>query len=75
MTISELKPYQDKTVVLRFHNGEVAKVKVAFVDVEHEDIIADSVETSDPEKYKVPISSCAFTILAADLLSVEEISD
>jgi hypothetical protein len=75
MTISDLKPYQDKTVVLRFRDGEVAKVKVAFVDVEHEDIIADIVETNRPEKYKAPLSSCAFAILAADLSSVKEISD
>jgi len=75
MTIDELKPFEDKTVVLRLNDGEVARVKILFVDIEHEDIIVDIAETARPDKYRGDISSSAFAILAAELISVEEVSD
>lgn len=51
MTIAELRPYQDKTVILNLHDGEIATVKIALVDADHEDIIVDIVHTSRPEQY------------------------
>lgn len=74
MTIAELKPYQDKRVILHLHDGETATVTVTFVDAEYEDIIAEIIETNRPEKYKGP-SNAVYTIPAADLASVEEISN
>ena len=75
MTIAELKPYQDKTVVLNLHDGECATAKVTYVDEEYEDIIVDIFHTSRPEAYKVSINSCAFTIPAAAVDSIQEISN
>ena len=69
MRINDLKPFADKTVTLRMTDGETAKVKVDFVDVENGDIIAAVVETSCPEHYRAP---CAMhTFAASDILSVE----
>ncbi|HKU20205.1 MAG TPA: hypothetical protein VJQ50_04265 [Terriglobales bacterium] len=73
MKITELRRYQDKRVILRLHDGEVATVKVTFVDAEYEDIVVDIIGTNHPEKYKGP-SNAAYVIEAADLASVEEIS-
>jgi hypothetical protein len=39
MTIAEITPYLDKTVILRLSNGEITTAKIAFVDNEYEDII------------------------------------
>ena len=75
MTIAELEPYQDKTVVLHLHDGEIATVKIAYVDAEYEDIVVDIFHTNRPEGYKVPISSCAFTIRAADVDFAREVSN
>jgi hypothetical protein len=74
MTIAELTRYQDKTVILRLHDGEIATVKVTFVDAEYEDIIVDIISTNRPENYKGP-SNAAYVIGAAALASVEEISN
>ncbi len=74
MTIAELKPYQDKTVVLRFWNGEIATVKVDFVDAEYEDIIVDIIDTNRRDRYTGP-SNAVYAIPAAELASVEEISN
>jgi hypothetical protein len=74
MTIAELKPYQDKTVVLRFWNGEVATVKVDFVDAEYEDIIVDVISTNRRDRYTGP-SNSVYAIPVANLASVEEISN
>ena len=49
MTIAELRPYQDKTVILHLHDGETATAKIAFVDDEYEDIIVDIIDTDRPE--------------------------
>jgi hypothetical protein len=46
MTIDELKPWQEKTVVLHLYDGEITTAKVDFVDAEYEDIIV-SVLTSN----------------------------
>lgn len=71
MTIAELRRYQDKTVVLRLNDGEIATAKIAFVDVEYEDIIVEILETNRPEQYRLPINSTAFTIRASDLAFVQ----
>lgn len=74
MTIAELKPYQDKTVVLRFCDGEIATVKVDFVDAEYEDIIVDIITTNRRDKYNGP-SNAVYAIPVTDLASVDEISN
>jgi hypothetical protein len=73
MKISELKPYEDKTVILHWRNGEIAKVKIAFVDAEYEDIIVDIVQTNRPEDYQEPIGSSSFAIQLSDLDFVEAV--
>lgn len=75
MTIAELKPYEDKTVVLHLTDGEIATAKIAFVDAEYEDIIVDIIDTNRPQQYKQSIRLAAFTIKASDLASVSEISN
>ena len=50
-------------------DGEIAKVKITFVDEESADLIAAVVETSCPDHYRAP---CAVhTFAAADIASVE----
>lgn len=69
MRIDELKNFVDKTVMLRMRDGETAKVKVGFVDVEYEEVIAAVVESSRPEHYRAP---CAvYTFAAGDIVSAE----
>lgn len=69
MRINELKHFVDRTVTLRMRNGEIAKVKVNFVDEENEDIIVLVVETSCPEHHRAP---CAVhTFFAEDIVSAE----
>jgi hypothetical protein len=74
MTIAELKPFEDKTMILHLRDGERATAKIAFVDAEYEDIVVDILDTNRPEAYKVPIASCAFTIPAIEVDFLEEIS-
>ena len=69
MELSDLKQLSDKTATLRLTNGEVAKVKVIFVDDEYEDIIADVLETSHPEHYHD--KSAAYTFAAKHIVSAE----
>jgi hypothetical protein len=69
LKISELKQFEDKTVKLRTNDGEVAKVRVMFVDVEYEDIIGDVLETTNPNQYSDP--KAVYTFRAADILSIE----
>lgn len=68
MTISELKPYVDKTLTLRMTDGEVAKVRVIWLSEEYEDIIADVLESTRSQPYD---PSSAYTFAAADILSAE----
>jgi hypothetical protein len=75
MTITELTPYQNKSVILRLNDGEIAKAKVVFVFAEYEDMVVDIITTDRPDKYARGISSCAYVIHASDLASVEEISN
>ena len=70
VTVAELKPYEDKTVLLHFRDGEVATVKVVFVDAEYEDIIVDIVTTNRPHIYK-NLSSAAYTISAVEIERAE----
>jgi len=48
MKVAELKPYEDKTVVLHLSDGEIATAKIVYVDAEYEDIIVDMVRTNRP---------------------------
>jgi len=69
MRIHELKQFVDTTVTLRMRDGEIAKVKVNFVDEEYENIAALVVETSCPEHHRAP---CAVhTFAAEDIVSAE----
>ena len=69
MRIDDLKQFVDKTITVRMNDGEIAKVKVTFVDEEHEDIIGAVEETSCPDHYH---TACAvYTFAAADIASVE----
>jgi hypothetical protein len=69
MRISELKQLVDTTVTLRMKDGEIAKVKVNFVDEEYENIIAVVEETSCPEHRRAPCAVCTFS--AEDIVSAE----
>lgn len=75
MKITELKPYEDRTVILHLRDGEIATAKIAFVDAEYEDVIVDIVETNRPDAYQKPIGSSAFAIRLSDLDFIEEISN
>ena len=69
MRIHDLKHFLNRTVTLRMTDGEIAKVKVDFVDEEDEDVIGVLVETSQPEQYR---HACAVhTFAAAEILSAE----
>jgi hypothetical protein len=71
VTITELREFQDATVVLQLNDGEVLRAKIAFADIEYEDIILDILETNKPEHYKDPNS--AYTVKASDVASVQRI--
>jgi hypothetical protein len=75
MKIAELKPYEDKTVILHMRNGEITTAKIAFVDAEYEDIIVDIVQTNRPETYQKPIGSSPFAVRLSDLDFIEDISN
>jgi hypothetical protein len=68
MKIADLKPFVDKTVTLRMTDGEIAKVRVDFLSEEYEDIIVDVLESTRSQPYD---PACAYTIAAADIISVE----
>jgi len=74
MEITELETYQDKTVVLNLKDGEIATVKIVFVDAEHDDIIVDIIRTNRPKQYKGP-RDAAYTIRATDIAFLDEISN
>jgi hypothetical protein len=68
MTIDELKPWQEKTVVLHLYDGEITTAKVDFVDAEYEDIIV-SVLTSN-RHYERP-GELALAIRAAEIQRID----
>ncbi len=70
MTIEELRPYQDETVILHLRDGEIATVKIVFVDAEYEEIIVDVVQSN--REYKGPKGS-AYTIAASEVVSVNSL--
>jgi hypothetical protein len=70
LTIAEIKPYQDKTVILKLSNGEITTAKIVFIDTEYEDFVVDVVTTNRPDTYHRTDS--VYAIAAADLVSVEE---
>ena len=75
MKITELKPYEGKTVILHMSGGEIATAKIAFVDAEYDDIIVDIVQTNRPDAYQKPIGSSAFAVPISDLDFIEEFSN
>ena len=69
MRVDALKPFIDKTVIIRMHDGETAKIKVNFINEEDENVIAAVIESSCAEHYR---GACAiYTFAAADIASVE----
>jgi hypothetical protein len=73
MTIAEIRPYQDKKVILTLSDGEITTAKIAFVDAEHEDIVVDVICTNRPDNYRD--SNAAYTIAATELLSIEDVPE
>jgi hypothetical protein len=69
MTIDDLKPWQDKVVVLCLRDGEVTTAKVDFVDSEYEDIIVTVLASN--RHYERPAER-AFAIAAADISSISD---
>ena len=72
MTLAEIRLYQDKTVTLTLVDGEVATVKIIFVDTEYEDVVVDIVSTNRPGNYRHVGAS--YTIAVVDVVSVQEVS-
>ena len=69
MRVDDLKQFVDKTVLIRMNDGEIAKVKVNFVDEEDEEVIAAVMESSCADHYR---GACAiYTFAAADIACVE----
>jgi len=71
MKVAELKPYEDKTVVLHLSDGEIATAKIVYVDAEYEDIIVDMVRTNRPDGYQKPIGTSAFAVRISDIEFIE----
>lgn len=72
MKIEELRPYQDQTVTANLHDGEVAVVKIVFVDLEYQDVIVDVLESN--RTYSGP-ANAVYTIRAADIASVDPVKN
>ena len=70
MTIAELRPYQDRTVILTLTDGETTTCTVALVDGEYEDIIVNIIHTSKPDNYRR--ADAAYTIAARDVASIQQ---
>lgn len=70
MTIAEVRPFQDRTVVLALTGGEITTCKIVLVDAEYEDIIVDIIHTNRPYNYRSEDS--AYAIAVSDVASVEE---
>lgn len=73
MQIGEVRNLENKTVVLKLTDGELAIVKVNSVDVQYEDIMVDVLETNMPGAYPQIRQDSCFTIRAEDILSASEI--
>lgn len=69
MELKDLNPFIDKTVLVQMTDGETAKVRVNFVDVEYDDIVVDVLESSHPDRYRD--KSAAYTFAARDIASAE----
>jgi hypothetical protein len=74
MTFLEVRPYQDKIVILDLSDGEITKAKILFADAEYGDIVVDIITTNRPERYRRDTKS-AFAIRVTDLISIEESVD
>ena len=73
MTITELREFEEATVVLYLSDGEVLRARISFVDLEYEDIIVDVLQTNRPEHYKNPKAS--YTVRASDIASVDKVQN
>jgi hypothetical protein len=60
MRIHELKQFVDRAVTLYMTDGEIAKVKINFVDEDCEEIIAAVLATSRPEHNRAPCALHTF---------------
>ena len=68
MNVDALKPFLGKVVTLHMTDGEVAKVRVQWVDDEYGDIVADVLTTTRSDHYRD--GRAAYTFLATEILSV-----
>ncbi len=73
MTIEEIRPYQNKTVILNLSNGEITTAKILLVFDEEEGFVVHVIGTNRADTYRKADS--AYAIAAADLVSVEEVSE
>jgi hypothetical protein len=71
MTAAELMELQDATVVLHLKDGEVLRAKIAYVNLEYDDVIVDVLETNRPEHYKD--SNASYTVRASDVASAQKV--
>jgi small nuclear ribonucleoprotein (snRNP)-like protein len=69
MTLSDLKHFLDKTVILRMTNGETATARVRGIDEEYDNLIVVVLETSTPERH--PGRVAAYIIAASHIESAE----
>jgi hypothetical protein len=72
MTLAEIRPYQDRTVILNLEGGEITTATIIFVDAEYEDIVVDVISTNRPDNYRN--AGAAYAIPLVDLVSVQEVS-
>jgi predicted membrane GTPase involved in stress response len=72
MTLAEIRPYQDRTVILHLADGEITTATIVFVDAEYEDITVDVISTNRQDNYRH--AGAAYAIAFVDLVSVQEIS-
>ncbi len=70
INIAAYEHMQDKTAVLSLTDGEVATVKILFVDREYGDLIVDIVAPTHPGRYREK-RTASYTIDAADVTSVQ----
>ena len=72
MTLAEIRPYQDRTVILELADGEITTATIVFVDAEYEDIVVDMISTNRQDNYRH--AGAAYAIPLVALVSVQEVS-
>jgi hypothetical protein len=68
MTTGDLKPWEDKTVVLHLYDGEITTAKVDFIDAEYEDVIVTVLASN---RHYERAKERAFAIRAADIQRID----